>query len=481
MITEKQYWKCIYLWVSYNDYQVVYLSQEQQEVWLANKLKKDVAIFKYGVNTSQETRFLKSRLIEHQEEIENKLGFSPKTYQYYLFTEYELSNDNLNEKRPIDLKFHMIHDEDAMAEHMPNFFTRQINKLNDDKKTTHHYKKRVLNNNPVEKHLLKFAPVTYALIAINVLIWLGMVLFLNHFSDIKLLDVGGLVHFNFVHGEWYRLISSMFLHFGFEHLLMNMLSLFLFGKIVESLIGHWRMLVLYLISGIVGNFASLTFNLSTVSAGASGAIFGLIGAIVTIIFLSKQFNRKAIGELLIALVVLIGLSLFMPNINIVAHVGGFIGGIFTVVIPYFFNKNRNIFWISIIVAALLLILAIVRIYTIDEENIYNTIIKNELYDTEYKEAQDMVDHTINKGYADDETYYLAGMITATKSSKAEAMAQWERGLKNFPNSGLLNYQLAIANRSLADEKKAKKYINKAVEINPNNEAYKNLKNELDDQ
>ena len=79
MITEKQYWKCIYLWVSYNDYQVVYLSQEQQEVWLANKLKKDVAIFKYGVNTSQETRFLKSRLIEHQADIETHLGFSPKS------------------------------------------------------------------------------------------------------------------------------------------------------------------------------------------------------------------------------------------------------------------------------------------------------------------------------------------------------------------------------------------------------------------
>ena len=85
-------------------------------------------------------------------------------------------------------------------------------------------------------------PMTYGLIIINVLIWLIMILYLNHFSDVKLLDLGGLVHFNVVHGEWYRLITSMFLHFNFEHILMNMLSLFIFGKIVESIVGPLRML-----------------------------------------------------------------------------------------------------------------------------------------------------------------------------------------------------------------------------------------------
>ena len=66
--------------------------------------------------------------------------------------------------------------------------------------------------------------------------------------------MGGLVHFNVVHGEWYRLITSMFLHFNFEHILMNMLSLFIFGKIVEAIIGPMKMLILYIISGLFGNF-----------------------------------------------------------------------------------------------------------------------------------------------------------------------------------------------------------------------------------
>src|SRR5699024_1701991 len=136
-------------------------------------------------------------------------------------------------------------------------------------------------------------------------IWLSMVLLLNRFSDLKLLDVGGLVHFNVVHGEWYRLITSLFLHYNFEHILMNMLSLFIFGKIVESIVGYCRFLIIYFVSGLFGKFASLSFNTDTVSVGASGAIFGLIGAIFAFMYIGKQFNQKLIGQLLIVLFVLI--------------------------------------------------------------------------------------------------------------------------------------------------------------------------------
>ncbi|MEJ7142181.1 tetratricopeptide repeat protein, partial [Staphylococcus capitis] len=73
-----------------------------------------------------------------------------------------------------------------------------------------------------------------------------------------------------------------------------------------------------------------------------------------------------------------------------------------------------------------------------------------------------------------------GIIIATKDSKAEAMAEWERGLKYFPNSPTLNYRMAIANRSLGDDKQAKSYIQKALKASPNNQDYQNLKKELDD-
>ena len=93
----------------------------------------------------------------------------------------------------------------------------------------------MLNQNPLDKYMAKFSPATYSLITINIVIWLSMILLLNRFSNIKLLDMGGLVHFNVVHGEWYRLITSMFLHFNFEHILMNMLSLLYLVKLLKRL------------------------------------------------------------------------------------------------------------------------------------------------------------------------------------------------------------------------------------------------------
>ncbi|MDU2222072.1 MAG: rhomboid family intramembrane serine protease, partial [Staphylococcus epidermidis] len=332
--------------------------------------------------------------------------------------------------------------------------------------------------NLVDKHMQRFTPITYTLILINIVIWLCMILYLNRFSDVKLLEVGGLVHFNVVHGEWYRLISSMFLHFNFEHILMNMLSLFIFGKIVESIIGSWRMLIIYIISGLYGNFVSLSFNTTTISVGASGAIFGLIGSIFVIMYLSKNFNKKMIGQLLIALVVLIVFSLFMSNINIMAHLGGFISGVLITLIGYYFKTQRSLFWSFLIVFLLIFIILQIRIFTISEDNIYDKLIRDEMIKGNYSEAKNVVKQTLNNNYADDETYYLSGLITATKSSQAEAVSEWERGLRKFPNSGVLNYELAIANRSLSDDKKALKYIKKAVAINPNNKKYVNLKKEL---
>ena len=314
--------------------------------------------------------------------------------------------------------------------------------------------------------MMIFSPMTYTLIAINVLVWLYMKIYLNHFSDIKLLDVGGLVHFNVVHGEWYRLITSMFLHFNFEHILMNMLSLFIFGKIVETIVGPYKMLGIYLISGL--------------SVGASGAIFGLIGAILTMMYLSKTFNKKMIIQLLVVVLILIFVSLFMSNINLMAHLGGFIGGILITLIGYYFHENRNLFWLFLILLLVLFVLLQIRIFSIKEENIYDKLIKDEMISYNYDDALSIVEHTINKGYDDDETYYLKGLITATKSSKAEAMADWERGLRSHPNSALLNYELSIANRALNDNDKSLKYIKKALKIDANNQSYKNLEKELKD-
>lgn len=478
MNINKLYWKALYYWIRYLNYNVIYRDKEDDEIWLSHKRKHSIVLFRKDVTSTQEIRFDKSKIMERPEEIQQFIGYIPESYEFYYFTDKELSKENLNEEKPIKLKFKIISNEQSLNSLPINFLLLKMLINNEDKRTYLHYKRKVLTQNLVDKHMQRFTPITYTLILINIVIWLCMILYLNRFSDVKLLEVGGLVHFNVVHGEWYRLISSMFLHFNFEHILMNMLSLFIFGKIVESIIGSWRMLIIYIISGLYGNFVSLSFNTTTISVGASGAIFGLIGSIFVIMYLSKNFNKKMIGQLLIALVVLIVFSLFMSNINIMAHLGGFISGVLITLIGYYFKTQRSLFWSFLIVFLLIFIILQIRIFTISEDNIYDKLIRDEMIKGNYSEAKNVVKQTLNNNYADDETYYLSGLITATKSSQAEAVSEWERGLRKFPNSGVLNYELAIANRSLSDDKKALKYIKKAVAINPNNKKYVNLKKEL---
>ena len=478
MNINKLYWKALYYWIRYLNYNVIYRDKGDDEIWLSHKRKHSIVVFRKDVTSTQEIRFDKSKIMERPEEIQQFIGYIPESYEFYYFTDKELSKENLNEEKPTKLKFKILSNEQSLNSLPINFLLLKMLINNEDKRTYLHYKRKVLTQNLVDKHMQRFTPITYTLILINIVIWLCMILYLNRFSDVKLLEVGGLVHFNVVHGEWYRLISSMFLHFNFEHILMNMLSLFIFGKIVESIIGSWRMLIIYIISGLYGNFVSLSFNTSTISVGASGAIFGLIGSIFVIMYLSKNFNKKMIGQLLIALVVLIVFSLFMSNINIMAHLGGFISGVLITLIGYYFKTQRSLFWSFLIVFLLIFIVLQIRIFTISEDNIYDKLIRDEMIKGNYSEAKNVVKQTLNNNYADDETYYLSGLITATKSSQAEAVSEWERGLRKFPNSGVLNYELAIANRSLSDDKKALKYIKKAVAINPNNKKYVNLKKEL---
>ena len=216
MNINKLYWKALYYWIRYLNYNVIYRDKEDDEIWLSHKRKHSIVVFRKDVTSTQEIRFDKSKIMERPEEIQQFIGYIPESYEFYYFTDKELSKENLNEEKPTKLKFKILSNEQSLKSLPINFLLIKMLINNEDKKTYLYYKRKVLTQNLVDKHMQRFTPITYTLILINIVIWLCMILYLNRFSDVKLLEVGGLVHFNVVHGEWYRLISSMFLHFNFE-------------------------------------------------------------------------------------------------------------------------------------------------------------------------------------------------------------------------------------------------------------------------
>lgn len=143
------------------------------------------------------------------------------------------------------------------------------------------------------------------------------------------LQRGALIPALVAQGEWWRLISSVFLHSGIAHLGFNMLSLYFLGAFTEATFGRSRFFALYLLSGISGGLAYLYFGgFDQAAVGASGAIFGLLGGVLGYALRRRTFSwqNPVIRQLLILLALNLYLGFSIPNISNTAHIGGLAGG-----------------------------------------------------------------------------------------------------------------------------------------------------------
>lgn len=170
--------------------------------------------------------------------------------------------------------------------------------------------------------------VTYFLIALSVIVALGGI-FAGASATGQ--DLGGVLlrdgsvsRPEIANGEVWRLVTSGFLHAGFFHLLFNMFSLYILGSIVEPAVGKGRFLLIYFVSLLCGSFGALLLEPNLPTVGASGAIFGLMGAGVIIL------RKRGMGLMESGLGLWIGLNLLITftsnNISVGGHIGGLIGG-----------------------------------------------------------------------------------------------------------------------------------------------------------
>ena len=146
----------------------------------------------------------------------------------------------------------------------------------------------------------------------------------------EVLSLGALIPALVAEGEAWRLVTSAFLHSGFVHLALNMLSLYFLGSFAEVTFGRSRFLALYLISGIAGGLAYLYFgSFSAPAVGASGAIFGLLGGVFGFAIRRGTFSMR--NPIISQLLLLTALNLFLgatiPGVSNTAHIGGLLGGL----------------------------------------------------------------------------------------------------------------------------------------------------------
>lgn len=240
--------------------------------------------------------------------------------------EKDLEKSSIIKKKFPDLPKKLIYNEKGVELFMK--ITKDINKHNQE------------DSKKVEKVFKpKFPTVTYAIIAINIIVYIIPLLYGQSEAMVAQFCVHGP---SIRYGHYYRLFTGMFLHGSIFHLIFNSYALYVIGSQIESFLGKFKFLIIYLAGGLMGSLFSITFNGNAASIGASGAIFGLMGALVYFGYHYRVYLGNVIKSQIIPLIVFnLVLGFVMPGVDNSAHIGGLIGGTLATISLGIKDKSTN--------------------------------------------------------------------------------------------------------------------------------------------
>jgi rhomboid protease GluP len=196
------------------------------------------------------------------------------------------------------------------------------------------------------KQYIRMYPVTFALVIIHLLVMAALEWYGSSKDSATLLRFGAMFDLPGLHPEPWRYLTSIFIHIGWEHLLFNSFALYVFAAPLEHMLGSLRYALFYMACGIIGNIVSAWLHSdSYIGAGASGAIYGVYAAYLYLSLFRKDMIDFETKQTVITIII-IGFiySIIVPNVDIYAHAGGFIGGLAMTALMTQFIKRKHRDW-----------------------------------------------------------------------------------------------------------------------------------------
>ncbi|NEU30740.1 rhomboid family intramembrane serine protease [bacterium LRH843] len=285
-------------------------------------------------------------------------------------------------------------------------------------------------------------------------------------------------------GEWWRLVSSMFLHIGFLHLMMNSLALYYLGGAVERMYGTGRFIIIYLIAGLIGSIASFAFN-AQVAAGASGAIFGCFGALLYFGMIHKKLFLRTMGK---SVFMILGINLVfgftIPMIDNGAHIGGLIGGFLASAIVHLPKhkwsfRQVGAFVLTGVAVTLLLWYGIENDEKEGSSLLQIQIGQEYLQKSEFEKAYPMLREAVEKGAEVPEATFLLAYAEANLGKYEEAKVHLLETIHSRADFHEAHYNLALIYAELGQIEEAKNSVSKAITLKPDEELYLDLQKRLD--
>lgn len=332
--------------ITEENYKPMIIHGINDEIWLENldNNYKIVRIVSHHIHNKEQLDFDKFKLSKIVKQVKRKtLSFKVKVLSIYTDIEDEkiLNNDDVLITKEKDINnpklvsaFPDIVEKTNRKEDGLEYFIKVTDNIN---------KKNEKRNKIAEKIFSYKQPiVTYIIMAICIILFILMELSGGSTNSQTLLKYGANLDVLVKNGEYYRLFTCIFLHIGIMHLLCNMYSLYIIGREVENLFGKIKYIIIFILSGIFGSIMSLAFTHNTISAGASGAIFGLLGALLYFGMYYRTYLGEAIKRSIIPIIVVnLIIGFFAEGIDLAAHIGGLVGGVLVAMMVGVPDKSKT--------------------------------------------------------------------------------------------------------------------------------------------
>ena len=326
--------KILHYFITEEDYKPVIINGLDNEIWLEN-MENDLKLIRINTNYIHNEEQFKSDIFKVKTIMKsikrNTLSFKMTTLNLLLDTGDNVSiSDNKNIET---IKIDGLDDfkkNKFVKEFFPKVkdtnFSNKVDPIEFFKLTEDMNQNTMKKEKKLEKIFSPKKPVvTYILIVLNLMVFLYGVL---HGND-ELINIFGNNYELVQNGEFYRLFTCMFVHADIMHILFNMIALYSIGPVVERYYGKSKFLLIYLVSGLLGSiFSGVFMTADSISIGASGAIFGLLGSICYFTYYYRATLQGILrGSIMPVIIINLVIGFLSSSIDLSAHIGGLIGGI----------------------------------------------------------------------------------------------------------------------------------------------------------
>lgn len=329
--------KLAHYFITEKNYTPIVVYGVKDEIWLEN-LDNDykvIRIVSHYIHNNEQLNFdrfkvnrvvklLKKKTLSFKMDVLNiytDLGDAVNIKEKDTWTDFYIKKIADLKKSPIKEVFPDIVEKTRFKEKGVEFLLKVTEDINNKNRT-----EEIKNYKVFSK---KKPYITYIIMTLCIIIFAMMYIFGDgSYDDSTLIKFGANWDLLVKSGEYYRLLASAFLHIGIMHLLCNMYSLYVIGPQIENFFGKAKFICIYFISAISGNILSVALNNNILSAGASGAIFGLLGAMLYFGYHYRIYLGNVLKSQIIPVIVLnLILGFMVTEIDNFAHIGGLVGGI----------------------------------------------------------------------------------------------------------------------------------------------------------